>query len=207
MKINLNIVKTNQLFIFLLLLSTVFQSCTQNKKNDIILSCNENNDLYQTLIKNDVSCKRYATPAEAIEKAGEGSAVMLLADGYPNIKTETDKTLLGKAQQKKVRLYVEYPSYLPGTEIGEPQRTHWERAVISSDAFAPDLQKLRILAIHDCHFVPVENDNPDIVIARVAGFDKAVYGLPNETFPVLYEMPQQGSQGSVLVSTTKLSQF
>ena len=207
MKVNQNIVKTIQLFFLFLLLSTVFESCSLQKKNNIILSCNENNDLYQTLTKNDIPCKRYATPAEAIENAGEGAAVMLLADGYPNVKTVTNKTLFEKAQQKKLRLYVEYPSYLPGTETGEPRQTHWERAVISSDAFAPDLQKLRILAIHDCHFVPVENDNPDIVIARVAGFDKAVYGLPDETYPVLFEMPQQGSQGGVLVSTTKLSQF
>ena len=207
MKINLNIVKTRQLLIFLLLISTVFESCSLQKKNNIILSCNENNDLYQTLIQNNVPCHRYSMPKEAIENAGEGSAVMLLADGYPDTKTITDKTLFEKAQQKKLRLYVEYPSYLPGTETGEPRRTHWERAVISSDAFAPDLQKLRILAIHDCHFVPVSTNNPDIVIARVAGFDKAVYGLPDETYPVLYEMPQQDEKGGVLVSTTKLSQF
>ena len=191
--------------VFLVLIAALL-SCN-SKKESIVLSCSENNDLYQTLINNNISCSRYDTPKEAIEKAGEGVGVMVLASGYPETKTKVDKTLFELAQQKKLRLYVEYPSYLPGTKIGEPRRTHWERAVISSDSFSPELEKLRILAIHDCHYVPVKNVNPDIVIARVAGFDKAVYGLPDSTFPVLFETPQNAGNGKVLVSTTKLSQF
>ena len=116
-------------------------------------------------------------------------------------------SLFEKSQSKNQRLYVEYPSYLPGLETGIPRGTHWERAVISSDAFTPVLQKLRILAIHDCHFVPVRAVDPDIVIARVAGFDSAVYGLPEETFPVLFEIPQPRGKGNLMVSATKLSQF
>ena len=42
------------------------------------------------------------------------------------------------------------------------------------------------------------------MLARVAGFDKAVYGLPTEGVkPILFKAPE----GDVLVSTTKLSQF
>ena len=107
-----------------------------------------------------------------------------------------DASLFEKARSKKLRLYVEYPSYLPGLELGSPRGTHWERAVISSDAFSPALQKLRILAIHDCRFVTMKAENPDIVIARIAGFDSAVYGLPKETFPVLIEISQPAEEGS-----------
>jgi hypothetical protein len=92
-------------------------------------------------------------------------------------------------------------------ELGTPRGTHWERAVISSNAFAPSLQKLHILAIHDCRFVTMKAENADIVIARIAGFDSAVYGLPKETFPVLSEIPQPEEKGGLLVATTKLSQF
>ena len=43
-----------------------------------------------------------------------------------------------------------------------------------------------------------------LVLARVAGFDTAVYGLADtKTFPILFEHPR----GDVLVATTKLSQF
>ena len=181
--------------------------CTTNSKTVISLSCIEDNDLYLTLKENKIDCIRYSTPEEAINNAGEGAGVMILADGYPEKTTKMDPALFKKANIKKLRLYIEYPSDLPGVELGSPRGTHWERAVISSDAFAPALQKLRIIAIHDCHFVTMKSENPDIVIARIAGFDSAVYGLPKETFPVLSELSQAPENGGVLVATTKLSQF
>jgi hypothetical protein len=192
---------------FVALLLIAVQGCTTKSKTTISLSCIENNDLYLTLKENKIACIRYSTPEEAINKAGEGTGVMILADGYPEKTTVLDAELFERAHIKKLRLYVEYPSYLPGAELGSPRGTHWERAVISSGAFAPALQKLRIIAIHDCHFVPMKAENPDIVIARIAGFDSAVYGLPNETFPVLSELPQTPDKGELLIATTKLSQF
>ena len=79
--------------------------------------------------------------------------------------------------------------------------------MIASDAFAPALAKLRILAIHDCRFVPLKAEDPHIVVGRVAGFDTAVYGLPKESFPILCELPKREGGGEVLVATTKLSHF
>ena len=192
---------------FLLLLLVVAQSCTNNNRNKIILSCKTDNDLYRTLVENKIDCIRYNTPEEAISHAVEGAGLLILADGYPQQTTVLEASLFEKASSKKLRLYVEYPSFLPGIEIGTPRGTHWERAVISSDAFAPTLQKLRILAIHDCRFVPVEVESPDIVMGRVAGFDVAVFGLPKEVFPILFEMPKQPGGGNFLIATTKLSQF
>jgi hypothetical protein len=47
-----------------------------------------------------------------------------------------------------------------------------------------------------------------LVLARVAGFDTASFGLPRETFPILFELRgEEGASGAVLVATTKLSQF
>ena len=43
-----------------------------------------------------------------------------------------------------------------------------------------------------------------LVSARVAGYDTAVYGLPEETWPLLFEY---GKRGDLLIATTKLSQF
>ena len=61
-----------------------------------------------------------------------------------------------------------------------------------------------ILGIHDCRFVPVAAAKPDVVIARVAGFDTAVYGLPSRgVFPILFVT----SNGRTMIATTKLSQF
>lgn len=195
---------------YLILISTILCLMvpinSYSSVHDIILCCKENNDLYLTLKENKISCQRYYTPNEAIDNAAEGSGVMILADNYPEQTTEMNASLFEKAKHKKLRLYIEYPSYIPGVKIDDPRGTHWERAVVSSDAFAPELQKLSILAIHDCRYIPVDIENPDIVIARVAGYDNALYGLPEEKFPVLVQ-PKGGDHGALMVSTTKLSQF
>jgi len=195
------------IFVIALLLVFVFQVNGSKNLSNISLSCKADNDLYLVLKENKVACDRYNSPEEAINKAREGSGVLVLADGYPANTTLMDAILYEKAVSKKLRLYVEYPSYLPGVVLGSPRGTQWERAVIASDAFSPDLKKLRILAIHDCRFIPVKADNADIVIAHIAGFESAVYGLPKETFPVLCVIPQPQNRGELLVATTKLSQF
>jgi hypothetical protein len=183
-------------------------SCTLRGNQPVIICCSENNDLFRTLEGNNIPCIRFETPGEAIDHAGEGSGVMILADEYPQKPTFLDASHYEKAKTKDLRLYVEYPSFLPGINAGMPEGTYWERAVISSGVFAPALNKLRILAIHDCHYIPVEAENPDIVVARVAGLDSAVYGLPEVTRPLLFKIPYSGKTGSgIMVSATKLSQF
>jgi len=151
--------------------------------------------------------RRFDSPQAAVEAAGEGDGVLLLADGYPTRPTALKAALFNQAAGKKLRMYVEYPSFLPGVSLGPPRGTHWERALIASDAFAPALAKLRILSIHGCRFVPLKAEHRLIVIGRVAGFDTAVYGLPKESFPILFELPKPEGGGNVLVATTKLSHF
>lgn len=108
------------------------------------------------------------------------------------------------AAKKHLRLYVEFPASLPGVELGKPRGIRWERGVITSGAFGPELTPMRIVSIHDCHFVPVKTDKSHLVIAKVAGFDTAVYGLPEQdVWPILFEHADE----AMLVSTTKLSQF
>jgi hypothetical protein len=61
---------------------------------------------------------------------------------------------------------------------------------------------MRIVAVHDCRFVPFQADAPWLVLAKVAGFDTAVFGLPANTHPLLFEAAE-----GVLVATTCLSRF
>src|SRR5690606_19007593 len=53
----------------------------------------------------------------------------------------------------------------------------------------------------DCHYIDADVSDTDLVLARVAGFDRAVYGLPEETAPVLFQT------GDLLVATMQLSRF
>jgi len=174
---------------------------------NLVFCCQADNDLYRVVTSDGGKYARYDAPGDAVKAATKGSGVLILADGYPEKTTVIEPAVFDEAAKKKLRLYVEYPSFLPGTTVGAPRGTQWERAIIASDAFAPALAKLRILAIHGCHFVPMKAENPLIGIGRVAGFDTAVYGLPKELSPILCELPKGEPVGDVLVSTTKLSHF
>jgi len=157
------------------------------RSSRLFFSCNKQNDLFVAL--QDVPKSRFDTPASAIRAASKDSAVLLLAGEYP-VKTVTlDSTSFELAQKKHLRLFIEFPSDVPGVETGPIRHTAWERIVVSSERFSPALPRLRIMAAHDCHFVSILSPcNPDLVAARVAGYDKAVHGLPEkETFPVLFE--------------------
>jgi hypothetical protein len=181
-----------------------FYSCNPLIPKRLILSCREDNDLYRTLLDNSVPCLRLDTPGEAVEMAKPGSGVLILADGYPEKSTKIDSSLLEKAKEKNLRLYIEYPSYLTGFTLPAPRPTMLERVVVTTDS-VPGLDKMRILALHDCRFIPLKVSDPLLAVGKVAGFDRAVYGLDSdsEAGAILFKMPGTGW----LISTTRLSQF
>ena len=109
-----------------------------------------------------------------------------------------------RRQRKQLRVYIEYPAQLPGQVVGQPRQAGIERAVVVSTAFGASLPPMRLLAIHDCHYVEAASANPHLVLAQVAGFDRAAYGLDDvRAHPLLFEH----RDGRLLVCTTKLSQF
>ncbi|MCX6924877.1 MAG: hypothetical protein NT154_16945, partial [Verrucomicrobia bacterium] len=174
------------------------------------LRCKPDNDLYRVLLENKVPCSRFDTPEQAVHEVPEGAGVLILADEYPKTPTPLNAGVFEQAAARKLRLYVEFPSYLPDTKLGAPAYLKTgeygaivERTVVASEAFGPELPRLRIMMISDCHYLPVEAKNPHLVLGRVEGYDSAVYGLPSPAAPILFELPR----GNVLVSATKLSQF
>ena len=187
-------------FALVLALAAALQAAARR----VVFSCERGNDLYRAVIAGGLSAPRYDSPAEAVGAAPRGSSVLLLAGGYPQALTPLTPEVFAEAKRKQLRLYVEFPSALPGLAVGAPQSARWERGVVASDTFGSRLPRLRILALHDCRFVPVEAPVAHMVLARVAGFDSAVYGLPEAAVhPLLFEHPG----GNLIVATTKLSQF
>lgn len=161
-------------------------------------------------MNNKVACGHYDSPTEAIENAGAGTGVLVLADNYPDKTTVVTEDIFAAAATKQIRLYVEYPSMLPEIELGQISTLkmgEWgnilERTVVASDAFGSSLKKMRIMMVNDCYYLPVEVDNPHLVLTQVEGYDTAVYGITEAAHPLLFEHPA----GNVMVSTTKLSQF
>ena len=174
----------------------------QQEKVTVTFVCRAENDLYRAVKAAGIQTQRYDSPEAALDAAPAQGGMLILADGYPEKITEISPTALERIEAKKIRLYVEYPSTLPGLKFGRPVSSRFERLVVSSD-FASPLLPLHILTANDLHWLPVTAPAPHIVAARVAGVDSAVFGLPKETAPILFESPP----GKILVSTTKLSHF
>lgn len=172
-----------------------------SRKNALTFCCSPKNDLFNALTPQKY--QRFDSPLAAIEHAKTNSAVLIFADGYPEKLTQLSEAELSLAQEKGLRLFIEFPKSLPGIEIGAMKTTEWERGVVAASNFGNALPALRILAIHDCRYLPVAAKNPWLAVARVAGFDTAVYGLPQNAAPILFEIPDS----KILVATTKLSGF
>ncbi len=169
----------------------------------VVLACRADNDLFVALDGTlRRRCTRVDTAEAAIAAAQPGSAVLLLADGYPERTTALDAALLAEAERKRLRVLVEYPDWLPDQQVGTPATAEWSRGVVASEWFGAELPRLRLLAIHGCRFAPARAAAPHLVYARVAGYDTAVYGLPPVAHPILFE-----ARPGLLVATTKLSQF
>jgi len=173
-----------------------------------IIVCSTPNDLVNTLKENGYRVFQFHDIEEAIRKAPLGSGALLLSDGYPANPMHIPATLLSEVERKRLRVYMEFPGSLAGLNFGEVQESPWSRAVVASDFFGSLLQPMRLLDLHDCRFVLLSLTATDTILThlaygRVAGFNTAVYGLPDPFYPLLFKIPKY----NLLVSTTKLSQF
>ncbi len=180
-------------------------------RNPLYFICREDNDLYRVAMSAGIVLSRHDQAEDAVARAVPGSGILILAEGYPRRTTPVAPRLYRDAARKRLNLYVEFPSSVPGLNVEEPRPVAYgkyhnvlDRAVVASEAFAPALKRLRILTLHDCIYVPVQSPSAELVLARVAGFDTAVYGLPkHDVYPVLFQRPSH----RLIVATTKLSEF
>ncbi|MGV3771902.1 MAG: hypothetical protein ACO1QB_03310 [Verrucomicrobiales bacterium] len=167
----------------------------------LYLSCTPTNDLY-VAIRDQPDVHRFDNSEEAVQQAPAGAGLLILAEGYPKQRTQASEALFAKAQEKNLKVYIEYPSGVPGVTFADPKETLWERLVVSSDSFGKELPKNQIMVAHQCTYLPTEAQAPLLVVARVAGYNTAVYGIPTHAHPILFS-----PRTNLLVATTKLSQF
>src|SRR5437879_4107699 len=159
----------------------------------IVLSCSPRNDLYRALS----SVPRFSTPEQAIRHVRPGTGVAILADTYPETPIAFPDHLIAEAKKKRLRVYAEYVG------SGKPLVANRERAVVASSFFGDALPPMSILSLHACHYLPLSGGKTHLALAKVAGFDKAVYGLPQQVYPLLIERePDQ-----ILIASTQLSRF
>ncbi len=171
--------------------------------SDFIFSCSPENDVFRALKASGLNPARHASPEAAVSAARPGSLVLLMAEEYPQKPLALSSNLFAEGKAKHLRLYVEFPDQVPGLSFAPARSTPWERFIVSSEHLGPELPKGRLLTAHDCKVRPVTVADPLVVVGRVAGYNDAVYGIPTNAQPVLFEF----DDGRVLVATTKLSSF
>ena len=81
--------------------------------------------------------------------------MLVLAEGYPQTMTALTSATFEEATQKRLRLYVEYPQWLPDLTIGPAQQVKFERGVVASTFFGDRLPPLRIVLVSSCRYLPV----------------------------------------------------
>ena len=110
---------------------------------------------------------------QAALDAPAGSALLVLADGYPVAPTSLDRRILKTARSRNLRLFVEFPSMLPDRVVGEIASVHLERLVVAGEQFGPELPPMTIMGLHDAHFrTESRRTHRYWSVARVAGVSK-----------------------------------
>ena len=137
-----------------------------------------------------------------IKQAPVGGAVFALADKYPVAALAVDDKTLRMAEEKNIRLFIEYPKSVDGLSIKTVRAIAHERAVVACDDLGL-LKRDSIFMPCGTFFLDCEIDAaPMITLAKVAGYDRLAFGLPEKTYPLLFAHPRYHN---VLIATGCLS--
>lgn len=174
-----------------------------SRSQQVYFSGNNKNDLYRLLEGEGYSIKRFDSPSQTLEAAPKGAAVFLVADGYPFSRLSTPEQLSSIIKKKKLKVYIEYPSTLEGLDLSaDTLHAQLERGIVTSSDFGKELQPMTILGINDAFVIPVTVEKPMIILGKVAGLNKAVYGIDDiKQYPLLFK------HNGMMVSPTKLTNF
>ncbi|WDI41491.1 hypothetical protein [Bremerella sp. P1] len=153
---------------------------------------------------------KFATASDvdhALSQVSDRGTIAILADKYPDETTDVPRSFLSQATNKKLRVYLEYPTEIPNVSIGSPTGVRWERVVVASDDLGSHLKSNQILSMNRCRYVPVQSNDPLLVLARVAGLDTAVYGIPDTAVPLLVHRAATDVTPEMYIATSKMSDF
>ena len=196
----------NQLFcflqtIFLGVLFLTINGCGYRQDQLVYISGDTEGELSGWLASEGFAIKNIDDPSAIINQLPDNATLLVLAPGYPQQQVDLPEVFFQQATEKKLKLYIEYPLWVPGISVEqEVIQTRLERGVVTSEVFGTDLPPMKILGINDCHVIPSDAKDPLMVLAKVAGFDHAPYGLEGVSqYPLLV------NEGDHFYAFTKLS--
>ena len=187
----------------LLALTFSFSGCgsIRQEGKPIFVCCEtDDNDLVGLLREEGVRIKVRKSVDKTLSAAGRGSAVLLLGSGYPDVLLPLTQEQVNMAAGKDLKVFAEFAT-MPGTSP-ELKEINLERVVVTGQ-IGDGLKPMDLLTINRGVYYETTAENPSMVIARVAGFDTAVFGLegtPND--PLVFKTGK-----NLWISTSKLSDF
>lgn len=185
---------------FLLFLSSILTSQAQI----IITGGNYQNDFIELCKLNEIPYVYIASHDQAVRFAKENQGIVFLNDATSG-RHKLNQPLLGEAIRKNLRIFTEFYMGIPDINFEEENLSiDKERGVVLTDAI-PGLDPMDILSINNREILVLNNDeileNSLLVFGKVAGYDKAEYGLEDtDVYPLLFHANQR-----FLVSSVKLS--
>ncbi len=187
----------------LILLSIICAFLSFKAKSEIVISSSGQNDLIDIFKLNGISYKNYENPLLAVKNAKRNGSVLILSHSVNEGKTQVNADIYKIARNKNLKLYIETPDYVPGVDFPDTlQKIHIERGVINTNRIV-GIDSLSLIGLNTQYFIPVENKKALIVLAKVAGFDKAEYGIDDvKCYSLLFN-----HESNFLISTVSLSRF
>ena len=195
-------VRVRPIIIFLAIMS-LSCGCREPERNNTpvsVFSLTKDNDLVGLMKKEGIRVKVRNSVDKTLAKAREGSAVLLLGNDYPDSTLRLTQEQLDLAKGKELKVFAEFAA-LPG-ENPELKEINLERVVVTK-SMGEGLSPMDLLSINKAVYYEADAGDPLMVIAKVAGFDTAVFGLegtPN--YPLVFK-----AGDNLWISTSKLSDF
>jgi len=193
-----------KLFISILIGVILLKSVPAYAQQNLYFVGSSNNDLYQLLKEENIPCN-YIDKVDVAFLNGlkPASSLIVVANSYPNQRTEFTQPMYDIIKRKRIRVFLEFPSEFPDKIKGKDvYKATLERGVVSSSFFGKALPEMSIIGLNGVHIIPVHFKKPLLSFAKIAGFDKALYGLKDtEIYPLLIQ------QDNILIATTKISNF
>ncbi len=155
-------------------------------------------DLVRLFNENKIEFNLTGDPEYALSAGSTGDVLLLTAAKYPDEPSRLPESWRRAAADGSRNVYAEFC----GEPDEEPAVAGFEREVVTTSEFGDKLAEMRILMVSDCHYLRRKNSSPWLVAAKVAGFDNALFGLPEQTWPLLYRFGVNG-----FMATSALSSF
>ena len=184
----------------LILLSILYSSVVFSQGAQLSIVGSKDNDVIKILKENQISFDLFESIKEAVKKAKPNNALLLFADSYPRERLELTDQSVKAIQKKNLRVYIEFPENIPGLSTNASTKViKLERGIINTRKI-DGLDSLDLLGVNDHQFIPIKANDAFIVLGKVAGYDKADYGIDDvEVYPLLFK------HNNFLIATTKLS--